>query len=189
MFYTANDIARSAGIGLIVAGTFGFASDAQAGFFEDLFGSSASAPVQTASEPGVVARSHANRPRRRVAHRDPKPDRALKVAASPVLQRTTDIFLDKTLRAGDAVMTKDGIRIYAGDKSSSSHEASDFVPLANARRVKKGARVALAAIDTAKGLDVGRNLNIASGRSVAVNAAPSDTMPRNAGTAIRYVGP
>ena len=193
MIFTARHAARCAAIGLIVAGTCGLASEAQADFFGDLFGLSAPAPVQPAPETNVGARAHGNRQRpvrQRVAHRHPKSEKASKVAANLTVQRTTDIFADKTLRPGDAVMTKDGIRIYAGDTSSSSHEASDFVPLADAHHVKKSARLALAAIDTAKGLDVGRTLNIASGRSVAVESAKSSNItPRDGGTAIRYVGP
>lgn len=57
---------------------------------------------------------------------------------------------DATLRPGDAVMTRDGIRIFQGPVSS-HHVWADFAPLATATHVDSSARATLAQVDVREG--------------------------------------
>lgn len=58
------------------------------------------------------------------------------------------ILNDPTLRAGDAVMTADGIRVFAGSRSW-PYAKSDFVPIAQARDLSRDAVQVLAGLDSA----------------------------------------
>lgn len=58
------------------------------------------------------------------------------------------IFEDRTLRRGDAVMTADGIRIFAGS-SSWPYAPQDFVSLNDAGRLSRDTSKVLAALDRA----------------------------------------
>ena len=60
---------------------------------------------------------------------------------SPKLQQTTRLMDDRTLRAGDAVMTKDGLRIFTGEEAD-HRKASDFIPLRAAKHDKRRLRLA-----------------------------------------------
>jgi hypothetical protein len=57
---------------------------------------------------------------------------------------------DRTLRPGDAVVTRDGIRIFEGPVSA-HHRLAEFAPLGQARDVASGARSLLAALDAPAG--------------------------------------
>ena len=57
---------------------------------------------------------------------------------------------DPTLRPGDAVMTRDGIRIFEGPVSS-RHVRDDFTPLAKAKNIEPGTRAELAQVDVRAG--------------------------------------
>lgn len=57
---------------------------------------------------------------------------------------------DETLRPGDAIVTKDGIRIFEGPVSS-HHMSSDFTPLRDARNVDSKTRATLAQVDAPAG--------------------------------------
>ena len=68
------------------------------------------------------------------------------VAEVPTKPIAVSIFEDRTLRRGDAVMTANGIRIFAGS-SSWPYTAGDFVPLASAKDVSKENVAVLASLD------------------------------------------
>ena len=186
---------------LVVAGAAAFSLmsvGAKADFFESLFGAAPAPAPAVAAAPAEPARKAIHRSRRRavveiherhhrgqfkVAATEPAP----KITDSP-RQKTTGLMDDRTLRAGDAVMTRDGLRIFAGDEAD-HHEPHDFVPLGAARHERKNVRVALLAIDDAARLDIGRvRSDLQAGRSVSVlvERRPSFT---NANATVRYVGP
>ena len=116
------------------------------------------------------------------------------VASKPsfALERTTGILNDSSLRAGDALMTKDGLRVFAGS-SGTMHETSQFVPLDKARHLSKQTRVKLAALDAAAHLETGRvrsSFNVATGRSVAIDEVEQQRPHFDSGRQqVRYVGP
>ena len=171
---------------------------ANAGFFENLFGApdtqsqAAAADSQGPATGGrrradVIGRAHTRHVRRAKAASDTNSTTA---SDKPVLQNTTGLLEDPSLRDGDAVMTKKGIRIFNG-KAASHHQIDQFLPLQSAHHLKKGARVVLAAIDEATHRDVGRNRNASvsvTGRSVSTagDRRPSFTDPN---VDVRYVGP
>lgn len=171
---------------LVALGAAFAPATAQAGFFDQLFGAPPppsqptyqydAAPMPLPLEP----REHRHRAKK------------VYVDEKPVLQKPTDIMHDKTLRPGDAVMTKTGIHIYDGHESG-THHPDDFVPLDEAR-LKKSERVALAALDGTRNDPLAKALppdTLASGRSAAV-ATPivkGVTFTDQRGRTIRYVGP
>lgn len=183
---------------------------AQAGFFESLFGlSPAPAPAPAAAAPSASAspylsrsrsryrtgyepREHRRREHRAIEARDDGHRRAKREHAAsdqPKLQQTTDLMDDRTLRAGDAVMTKEGLRVFAGVQAD-HHADADFVPLHAARRGRKGRRLALVAIDDAAHLDIGRDrrAGLETGRSVSVATERRPSFA-DAKVMVRYVGP
>ncbi|WP_158807306.1 hypothetical protein [Beijerinckia sp. L45] len=165
-------------------------STAQAGFFDQLFGGSQpsqpeynQAPPQqqldTQPEPFVLQQ-------RRIVKRVVADDK-------PVLQKTTDLLHDKTLRPGDAVMMKTGIHVYTG-RETSTHRSADFSPLDQASRLKPNKRIALASMDGTRNDPLAKGSapdTLSSGRSAAVGtpvvAGVKFTDQR--GKTIRYVGP
>ena len=171
---------------------------ADAGFFENLFGASDSqsqAPAADSQGPmtggkrraDVTGRAHTRRIHQAKATSDKNSGAT---SDKPVLQSTTGLLEDPSLRDGDAVMTKKGIRIFNG-KAGLHHQVEQFLPLQRANHLKKGARVVLAAIDEATHRDIGRNRNASvsvTGRSVstAADRRPSFTDPN---VDVRYVGP
>ena len=68
------------------------------------------------------------------------------VAQVPTKPATVSIFEDRTLRRGDAIMTANGVRIFAGS-SAWPYTAADFVPLANAKNISKDDAAVLASLD------------------------------------------
>lgn len=70
----------------------------------------------------------------------------LLVAQSPTKPGKVSIYEDKTLRRGDAVMTADGVRIFAGS-SSWPYAAGDFVALTKAMDLNRDSAKALAEVD------------------------------------------
>jgi hypothetical protein len=123
---------------------------AQAGFFEDLFGDNETAPVRAAPQarprqPASGSFSiRANVPSRRSLARKPgdavsgdtKTQKA--VFCAPNLSAranpdSDDVRLhDATLRAGDSLVTADGIVVFKGH-AACPHTASDFVGLAQSK--------------------------------------------------------
>ena len=174
---------------------------AQAGFLDQLFGAppapatpsysyeQPSAPVDLA-RPQVRSRRHSmvmpthlRQPKKVVASRD---------LEKPVLQQTTDLMSDKTLRPGDAVMMKDGLRVYDG-REASNHRATQFVAL-DAAKLKAPERSALVAMDTTRNDPLRGTVTpdtVASGRSAAVGApvVKGFKITDARGQSVRYVGP
>ena len=171
------------------AGLLALPATAEAGFFEDLFGG-AQPQAQQAPAPGSEAPIQGpvpyeiHRPRRRAVVQDDK---------KPVLQKTTDIWHDKTLRDGDAVMMKDGLHVYAGTEGS-RHVASEFQRLDTSDEVSHKEKLALLAMDGTRNDPLKSGAapdTIASGRSAAV-ASPVSVgyaITDARGKAVRYVGP
>ena len=173
----------------VVAGLVTGSTGAQAGFFEQLFsGFQAQAPAPEPSydynsAPRVPAPSLVHHFRRRVAS----------VSSKPVLQKTTDLMDDKTLRPGDAVMMKDGLHIYTGSEAS-THERDQFVRLDEAHRLSDRERVRLASMDTMRNdplMHDNQANTIASGRSAAVGSpvVAGYRITDVKGASVRYVGP
>jgi hypothetical protein len=107
-------------------------------------------------------------------------------------QTPTDLMHDATLRYGDAVMTKSGIRIFTGTRKA-SHDRDDFSPLQDVR-VKPSQKIALDAVDPAhpNGTRGSKSsVELRSGRSSAstIPFAKGVMIDSGNGKAIRYVGP
>ena len=162
---------------------------AHAGFFDDLFGGGQApqqAPATSYDAPpsGDPAPYVIHRQRRKVVAQDDK----------PVLQKTTDIWHDKTLRDGDAVMMKGGLRIYSGSQGSRHVVASDFQSLDTSDEISRKQKMALLAMDGTHNDPLKSGAapdTIASGRSAAVASAisPGYAITDARGKAVRYVGP
>ena len=175
---------------------------AQAGFLDQLFGSPAPAPAApTYSYEQPSAPSEFYTPRvRSYRHSLAVPVRrheAKKVVAArdlekPVLQQTTDLMSDKTLRPGDAVMMKDGLHVYDG-RESAKHRAAQFVAI-DAAKLKGSDRSALVAMDTTRNDPLRGAVapdTVASGRSAAVGTpvVKGFKITDARGQSVRYVGP
>lgn len=160
-------------------------SAAQAGFFEQLFGL---APQPSPYESGQTYEAP-SRPQRAIRHA-----RKHVAEAKPDHQKATDVYHDPSLRAGDAVMMKDGIHVFEGDRGS-SHEGGDFVALDASQEVGGKQKAALAALDTTRNDPLRGHAakpdTLASGRSAAVGAPVSAgyRITDARGASVRYVGP
>ena len=113
-----------------VALTMSLPTAAHAGFFEQFFGG-----PQRSSQPSY-GYDNPDAPRGNEPFMIQPRARVVRKAVDdkPVLQKTTDLIHDKTLRQGDAVMTKTGIKIFTG-RETATHSMAEFTPLDNARRV------------------------------------------------------
>ena len=180
---------------VLAAGTALAPASAHAGFFDDLFGGGtpAPAPQQAAPQSGGYSYDQMDQGYQAIPH----PPRARKkvVAAAdnrPVLQKTTDIMSDNTLRPGDAVMMKSGVHIFAGG-SDSHHDSGDFVALDSAHHVSKDAKVQLVAMDVAHRAPMdyaASTTTMLEGRSVGGRAISDGYRITDVrGRSIRYVGP
>ena len=181
----AKTSAATAAFVIAFAGLATGSSAHAAGFFEQLFGTAPSAPPAATydyafppADPEMPV--PAQRPRRVVED------------AKPVLQKTTDLMHDKTLRAGDAVMMKTGIAVYSGGEGS-RHTASQFIALDNAR-VSKSSRNVLLAIDETHRDPLGyvADATLKEGRSASANettVAVGYRITDARGNSVRYVGP
>ena len=179
-------------LGLTLAAATVLASgSAQAGFLDDLFGGGTTQPTQPTynySAPQQMSPDMQVAPK---THRAPK-----KIAAREVpqnKQRTTDLWHDKSLRVGDAVMMKDGVHIYLGSDGA-RHSAKDFVAIDNVDNVPKKEYAALTAMDTTRNdpLKTGAAPDtLASGRSAAVGVPVTKgyKITDARGNSVRYVGP
>jgi hypothetical protein len=112
-------------------------------FFREQFGIGEPAPAQEPAYSLPEDRPIIVRPRRRhvVAHRP-----EAKIVVGPVAP--VSIYDDRTLKAGDAVMTAKGVRVFLGGHGAPYTEA-DFVALADAEGVPKQVEKALLVIDRA----------------------------------------
>ena len=174
----------------VLAGLATAPTGAQAGFFDQLFGVF-QAPAPAAQPSYSYDRAQRNVSGSFAARRAHK--RVAIVSDKPVLQKTTGLMEDKTLRRGDAVMMKDGLHVYAGS-ASSTHDDEDFVALDDARHISDKARLELASMDSTRN-DPLRHGNqpdtLASGRSAAVGSpiVAGYRITDAKGTSVRYVGP
>ena len=169
---------------------------AQADFLDSLFGQS-DPPSQASNVEARAPRPHGKHGRMvKQSHRANRKVQASSDKGSSVpsdvlvRQKTTGLLEDASLRQGDAVMTKYGIRVFSG-KAGPHHKMEEFMSLRRVHHLKKEARVVLTAIDNAAHRDVGRNrnaLDLLTGRSAseAVERRPSFTDPH---ASVRYVGP
>ncbi|RYC32097.1 hypothetical protein D3273_10250 [Lichenibacterium minor] len=131
-------LALSAAVALAAAparaedgGLFGFLSAALGG------GSAApapSAPPPTASEGEQVRPLTVRRAPKKAVHAGAGRARLARV---PTKTGPVSIYEDPTLRSGDAVMTKDGMKVFAGGRFSPEHpyEDANFVAVSAAKTV------------------------------------------------------
>lgn len=186
---------RATLVGAFVAGVICLAPvSAEAGFFEQLFGGGMAVPVPQAPSPSygveqsptdlIPGSNHRQRPRNKKVARDEK----------PVLQKTTDLMHDATLRAGDAIMMKTGIHIYAGPETT-KHTSRQFSPIDSARHLSKEERTALVAMDMTRNDPMRYETvsdGVVTGRSATVDKPVINQGYRITdarGKSIRYVGP
>lgn len=141
----AGAVGLAVAIGLCAPATRGLAAD-DAGlgaFFREQFGIGEE-PQQAAPAYDVPEdRPIIVRPRRTHAvSRRPQ----VKIAVGPVAP--VSIYEDRTLKAGDAVMTKTGVRVFLGGHGAPYTEA-DFSALSDAEGLPKQVQKALLVIDKA----------------------------------------
>jgi hypothetical protein len=166
---------------------------AHAGFLDQLFGGGAPVPEQPQIQPQGGGYSYDQMDQGyQPIPRKPRMKKKVAVADKPVLQKTTDIMSDSTLRPGDAVMMKSGVHIFNGE-SDSHHDADEFVALDSARHVAKDTKGQLAALDVAHRAPLQyaeRTTTMLEGRSVAGREISEGYKITDArGRSIRYVGP
>jgi hypothetical protein len=131
------------------------APEAHAGLFDFLFGRhDAPAPQISAPPPSVnsfrrpIVSSFRRKARSEVAHKPVKESRSRSVAlcckdgGDPMAA----ILEDPTLRAGDAVMTEQGMTIFEGSGGATRHQLADFVPLSKASKVSSNTRARVTAL-------------------------------------------
>jgi hypothetical protein len=176
------------GVTFVLLATLTLPSTASAGFFDQLFGGGTRSgtffgfPTYNGEEDRQI-RQHI-RPRKIVDEK-------------PILQTPTDLMHDPTLRAGDAVMTSSGIKIFTGGREP-THDAEDFTPLRTARYVTPNEKSELGQLDALHtGIVVPKPSNsVMTGRSAAITNPVSNgpivtgvmIKDRN-GKEIRFVGP
>ena len=110
----------------------------------------AEAASQPSSAPASITRIRpltVHAARRTLAHARPNP-KAPVVAQRPSVPPVVSIYEDRTLRRGDAVMTVNGIRIFAGSKSW-PYRAKDFLALGQAPHLSSQLRNVLVELDKA----------------------------------------
>jgi hypothetical protein len=134
-----------------------------------------------------VAKSHAEAPRHiTVVHHTQDKD--------AVLARQSAAFMkDSTLRDGDAVMTQNGIRIFAASVSD-GHRANEFATLAETNGLSPAQRTALAEIDAQRSEAGGQSKStghdqLITGRSATTSDHPWKWVRDPKGQLVRYVGP
>ncbi|RYC33114.1 hypothetical protein D3273_04360 [Lichenibacterium minor] len=156
---TRATLRRSACLGLAGAALLGAATGASAdegglgGFLASIFGGH---PQQAAPAPqpmpsyvprAVPTYGQERRPRARAltVRLHPAKPRLVFVQA-PSKPAKVSIYEDRTLRRGDAVMTADGVRVFAGS-SSWPFTAGDFVGLKDAKSFDRDTSKVLAQLD------------------------------------------
>ena len=170
---------------------------ARAGFLEDLFGGGVPSAPATQSAPAPEAGPATSPdfglpiPMHR-EHRRPK-KKVAAAATTPVLQKTTALMDDKTLRPGDAVMMKTGVHVYTGPEAS-HHDVSQFVALDSARHLSSQERGQLIAMDITRRDPLEY---VASNRTILQEGRSAGEQPivtgykitDARGRSIRYIGP
>lgn len=139
-------------------------SAANAGFFDFLF------QVLPAPTAAPVYRSaphfHYHHTQRTVSHHAKFASDRSHPSSMRVVSNIMD---DESLKDGDAVMTKDGIRIFTG-ASSAHHTSDDFVKISETKHLSSRERAALIAID-AKSASAEPTYALLAGRSVSDSGA------------------
>jgi len=190
-------------VGVLTAGLIqciAFPTIAHAGFFDFLFGQPfQSRPVRSYEGyfggmpgqwgAGPVFRGHADRSFRRHRHKLSAHRKTVVADTHPVGPvPPTDLMDDDSLRRGDAVMTRAGIRIFIGS-SGDHHEPEDFRRPSEIKGLPKVERKALAALD-AQGSGTDGKPGMATGRSASeLKVVVGKTIIDPQGRSIRYVGP
>jgi hypothetical protein len=196
---------RGCGLALAVAGAALSLScePAKAGFFDFLFQPQQPAPEVYAPHPRRFHDSsrHHLRPAKRhaakarhsatpVALLHPKweeKDHCCKVAGAP---RPAPVLLeDDSLREGDAVMTRSGLKVFTGE-AGSHHRMEDFAALSETKNISKRVRKILLEIDPPQAERRNAEIELSTGRSAAAGQLATGAMivdPK--GNTIRYVGP
>ena len=135
------------------------ADDGVTGFLSSIFGgespqpTSAPVPVQAVPSEGYVPhdRSFTRVSRHDHGHtltlRLHKGAPRLVVAQAPTKPGKVSIFEDRTLKRGDAVMTADGVRVFAGS-ASWPYTKTDFIDLASAKDLNKDSSKMLAEVNS-----------------------------------------
>ncbi|MBO0734791.1 MAG: hypothetical protein J2P49_10865 [Methylocapsa sp.] len=169
-------------------GLIACAGGAQAGFFDDLFGLFfRPPPYRIYSAPAPRRHSWAHNPGKRTSEHK-KTNLAKTPAPLMGPQKPVGIMEDETLRKGDAVVTENGIRIFAGAPGP-HHEPRDFKKPTEIRRLSKTERKAFAALEVKTPMAGDSNKTV-SGRSAAEPSSNADRLvPGPEGRLIRYVGP
>ncbi len=153
---TRATLRRSARLGLAGAALLAAATGASAdegglgGFLASIFGGHPQQQAAPAPRP-APGYAPAETPYRRVRARaltvrlhQARP--RLVVAQAPAKPGKVSIYEDRTLRRGDAVMTAEGIRIFAGS-SSWPYTSGDFVSVKDAKNVDRDASKMFAQLD------------------------------------------
>lgn len=151
-------------------------SGAQAGFFDFLFPQPPqyAVPVYRDAPPHAVKRKRAAAPKKKV-YAD-KPHTPARTVAS--------VMEDDSLETGDAVMTREGLRIFVGPPGL-PRSAHDFVKVSEAKRLSSRTREALLAVEPNRALAA-----VVTGRSAASDGVSAgETIVDARGVRIRYVGP
>jgi hypothetical protein len=134
------------------------AEDGIGGFFSSIFGGGSS--HQQASAPAAAPASYEPSPtygrsytrfshsfhQRTLTVRLHKAAPKVGLAQVPTKPEKVSIFEDRTLKRGDAVMTADGIRVFAGS-AAWPYTKADFVDLAAAKDLSKDTVKVLAEVD------------------------------------------
>jgi hypothetical protein len=131
-------------VALMVATGLATASQAQAaGFFDDLarafFGGRSAPPAMMRNDPFEMT----VQPKRQ----KPRPASAKPAEPAAKLDPAKDAFWylrDPTLRKGDIVVTRSGVVVFDGQRSS-GHDTSDFTALAGTKRLPKAQQQTLEA--------------------------------------------
>ena len=193
-----NAASRNIGVAILISSLTSFASTqaSAANFFEQLFGggtpSSSYQPHVDIPSPDFIAPLNPlHEPS--VAHRR---RHLAAFSLEPVRQKTTDLMHDRTLRPGDAVVTKSGIEVYAGAETA-RHSMSQFVSLDDADISSKD-KQKLSALDrtqvassSVEVLREGRSASDGSSRVVSdgVPVTKGFKVTDANGKSVRYVGP
>ncbi len=173
------------------------ADQARAGLF-DFLNQSAPEPQRTIERPvapvelppllNPLPKARAEAPRHITVLHKMGPDKP-----AALTHQSAALMKDATLREGDAVMTQNGIRIFAGS-SSDGHRVTDFVPLADTKGLETAERVALAEIDAHRSEDGWQSKSsgqdqLLTGRSAGNMAHAWKWVRDPKGVLVRYVGP
>ena len=115
------------------------------GFLSSALGGGGGGASETPA-PAAAPRASEGEPARpltvRRAARKPSGQGRARLARVPTKTGPVSIFEDPTLRSGDAVMTKDGMRVFAGGRFSPDHPyaETDFVAVSASKSVAPGLR-------------------------------------------------